>query len=386
MNYYINNTDTDMADNTSFNQKQTINVLVMTGPDSNSIEAYKQNEEGKDIYKGYGLDVFRQLTQKGTNLDDKYTFNINYAPTTKSYDKTIDEVYQGKYDMVIGNYTQTYKRELKVNFTIPLLVDGISVMHMTKQSVIIDHIGHSFITMIKPILILIFVGIIIGIFISIFDSGRMKLTRISGAHKDYKFRLRSILTGVSTMFGEMGFMSENSSKTIKGLFISIIAMTIATVWILFMQAYLTTELIDKKSKENIDMYLHKDGKPILGLKGYNEASTLEQMGGNILFYDNDETMNDLIDIYKKDPSKYNGVVFSYTDLYNHVLNDPSIEMTTGFNKVLTGFIVNEQKTIFLMDFNNSIMAHKESGELEHICNSYISGTENLDVCFLVEGK
>ena len=39
--------------------------------------------------------------------------------------------------------------------------------------------------------------------------------------------MRSIITGIASMFGEMGFVSENASPDLKGLIISVCAMLIA---------------------------------------------------------------------------------------------------------------------------------------------------------------
>ena len=379
-------TDMNMGMNMgmNMNQKQQLNVFVIIGM---GIEATKVQEEGKTIYKGFVLDVFRELTKKGSVLDNKYIFNITYgtSPLDHDYDMMVDEVANGKYDFIIGNFTQTYAREKKVNFSIPLLLEGSTVIHLKQQTDIMTNLEIALITMIKPLIILIGIGLLIGIVIYIFDPDRILYSRIKGGDTMGKFKLRAILTGIATMFGEMGFMSENATPTINGLFISILAMTVATIWILFMQAYLTTELINKKFHRQKNKFLYKDALPLLGLEGYHLAYAVKDKGGNVELVKG-KTIDELIDIYRNNLDKYSGVVVSYAHAYGYVESDPSLELTTGFNRFMTGIIINDKLSTFTTDLNNSIMAYKETRELEHICDKYIKGHEMLQVCSLLEGK
>lgn len=379
------NTNTDMNINRGMgmnvNQKQELNAFCIEGT---GMEARKVEEEGKTIYKGFVLDVFRELTKKGSNLDNKYKFNITYGKVG-SYDKLVEEVAEGKYDFIIGHFTQTYEREKKVNFSIPLILEGSTVVHIKKKSEILTHLETALITMIKPLLILLGAGFLLGVLIYIFDPDRISLTRIKGGDTMGKFRLRSILTGIATMFGEMGFMSENATPSMRGLFFSILAMTIATIWILFMQAYLTSELIEKKSRQDLEKYLSKDALPMLGVKGHNSATAIKNKGGNVELHVG-KTLDELVVFYRENLDKYNGVMTTYAHAYRHVKRDPTLGLTTGFNRFMTGIPVNEKRSIFITDLNNSIMAHKETRELEHICNKYIQGHQMLRVCSLLEGK
>ena len=86
----------------------------------------------------------------------------------------------------------------------------------------------------EMMIFLIVVGIIVGLLLVIIDPKRAKQLSSIRGNKNL-FLIRSLLTGIATMFGEMGYLSENSSLRISGVLFVITIMAFSFVLIMFIQ-------------------------------------------------------------------------------------------------------------------------------------------------------
>ena len=96
------------------------------------------------------------------------------------------------------------------------------------------------------------------------------------------FFYRTVMTSVASMFGEMGYLSENSTPNLKGLFITTLLIILAFLFLIYIQAKLTTSMIEERINKNVSKLTLARGV-ILGHEGYALAKRFESLGGNVKF-------------------------------------------------------------------------------------------------------
>lgn len=356
--------------------KENIKVYVMLGPETSGIvTSFKATHEGKH-YKGFLWDVMREI-QELPQIKDKYDFEFTFSEFGKNnYNQSIKDVQSGKYDIGLGSYIHTTEREKMINYTSPLAIDAIAVFHY-QQTDIINTFKEVLINVSYLIAILIALGILSGLALFFINPNRVSNTR---AKSRKEFFFRSIMTGIATFFGEMGFLSENSTTNIKGIILVIVIMLVAFIYILFLQAEITSRIIKKKSTKGLDKS-DLDNKPILGHQGYAMAKKVESQGANMEYLEG-KTNEEMFDIFKFDKDKYNGIALSYCDGFPYIKIIPNLYATIDFGYEPVSIVINQEKTILLDDINKAILYLRSKGLLQKICVSYFGNIPNVPVCTL----
>lgn len=366
-------------------KKEKINVLVLVGDTSNGLLTHIRKIEESIDYYGFSWDIFKQIKNM-PEIKNKYDFNfINSNFNDMNYDVTINKVNKGLYDLSIGLYIHTNERDNKVLFTKPVLIDDIAVFHFDNNNFyktskyVIKKIS-------KLIIILIVLGFLAGFIIYYFDPNRkLMLNKIN----QKKFLARSLMTGISTFFGEMGYLSENSSPNFKSLAIITVIMLTAFIFIQYMQAKITALVIEKNDNRDLNLKELKE-KPLLGHYGYAMAESLEKIGLKIKYQKN-KSNKELFKEYENNYDKYNGVVISYADGYSFLKEIPGLVVSTNFGNQINSFIVNKQKKHLLLDLNQAITKLRVSGKLREICKNhyfnridgFIETKNNQPICNLL---
>ena len=348
-------------------EKEIIKVFVITGPKTNGTATYESEVNGEKVYSGMAWDVIEAV--KKLPSFKKYKFEYTFSkPGYTNYDEILDGVSTGKYDLGLAIYAQTQAREGKINYTVPLSVDGYALYHYSDTSHF-DIFKDVLFKIWYLILILVILGIISGIILFFIDPARVKATNIKNRKV---FLIRSITTGIATFFGEAGFLFENSSSSIKGLVAITMIMLIAVIFLQFMQAELTSLLIERKMGEGIPDSDLKT-KPAIGHDGYASSTNWEKNGGIVELFKG-KTNVDLLEIYKKNPNKYLGVVLSYYDGYPLKELYPGITASV-FGNILTSLIYNPSKVNFGEDLNKGLLHIRATKELTKICKFYFGSTD-----------
>ena len=358
-------------------KRQLIRVYVLLGPDTDGIVTHIETKNDQTIYKGYIWDMFYKII-KLDQIRKNYKFEFTFSEFGKyNYNQTIEYLKEDKYDIVLGHFKQSFAREKAINFTVPIAIDAISVFHMkriNRLSIFTDILK----SVLWLILILIVVGIISGSVLYYTDYSRSK--RIDSNINNREFLLRSIMTGIASFFGEMGFLSEHTSYTAKGVMVSVIIMMFAFIYTLFIQAEITTKTIEKNKSTTLPTEQLAD-KPILAHKGYAMAKTLEEQGADVTFREK-KTNNDLFDIYIKDHKKYNGIVLSYCDGYPRLVKNSNLTKTIEYGFEPISLAINNRKKRFHEDINKSILYLREMGELKNTCERHYGNIKGVPVCSL----
>ena len=111
--------------------------------------------------KGFDYEVLQEFI-KEYNIDAEIIY-LKSSDQTKTYNGYIKDLADGKYDMLIGNISQTHERSKIINFSQPLSVDIMSIFYKNvSRKTSIKYVYK----MIKTILEVLVIILIIGFFIS----------------------------------------------------------------------------------------------------------------------------------------------------------------------------------------------------------------------------
>lgn len=356
-------------------KKEEIKVFVILGsPDSLVTTTRIKSEQGGYIYYGFGWDIFQNIKRK---LKDKYEFKVTFSDLKdNNHNKFIREVNENKYDIVIGEFFTNNYREKLINFSTPISIDSIGVLHIKKNNPfsvffkILKKIGYK-------ILFLILIGFVFGLLLYFIEKGReYHSERLQGSNR--LRLLRSVVTGISTMFGEMGYLSERSSLSVRGVILITIIMIVAFLFIMYIQGEITSALIKQKS-DNINK--NDSNKTLLGFKGNSSVNKLKRYGFKIIEVQNLNS-DDYIKEYLNNTDKYDGVIFPYCEAYEYLKKHPNLTISIDFGNEPVSFPINENKIKFLEDVNKTITELRDNLELNRICKSYYGDIPFVPVCSL----
>ena len=368
----MNNIEQD----TSF--KETIRVFILVGDsDQYTTRAYKtKDKDGKEIYRGFFYDVWRIVKAK---LDYKYNFVEIYSlPTDSNFNEFVNQTNQGKYDIVIGGFFALEEREKKINFANPIVINANCILHQydkDKLAILKNLLKVSGILLIY----LLVTGIFIGVILWLFDNNRtIFLAQIKNSvNKQQVQFIRSLMTGIAAVYGEMGYLAENTTLSIFSSTLLIIFMTISFILVMFTQGEFTKILLEgqETSKFTID---NLPNKPLLGLKGNAETIKIKRYGAKVDELEN-ITSEELVEKYLNNKDKYAGVILSYIQSFGFAKKYPSLIISSSFGYEPASYVVNPSKKQFLKDVNLIILEARKSLIIKKLCNKYFPDTETF-VC------
>tara|TARA_Y100000389_G_C17441092_1_gene508600 strand:+ start:1101 stop:2216 length:1116 start_codon:yes stop_codon:yes gene_type:complete len=362
--------------NSSF--KETIRVFILVGDsDQYTTRAYKtKDKDGKEIYRGFFYDIWRIIKAK---LDYKYNFVETYSlPTDSNFNEFVNQTNQGKYDIVIGGFFGLEEREKKINYTHALVLNANSILHKydkDKLSILKKLLNVSGIL----VFYMLVTGILIGIILWLFDNSRaIYLNQIQNSINKQKAKfIRSLMTGVAAVYGEMGYLAENASLSTFSTFLIIFLMTVSFILVMFTQGEFTNVLLkgEETGTFNSD---NLSKKPFLGLKGNAETIKLKRYGAKVEEFD-DITSEALVKKYLNNQDKYSGVILSYISCFGFSKKYSGLIISSNFGYEPASYIVNPSKEEFLKDVNLIILQSRKDLIIKNLCNKYYPDTDTF-VC------
>ncbi len=373
---------------TYLRSKQKIKVLIIKDDNPFSDNYHEEKKAG------YHYDVFKMLlSDTSGGLYKNYTYEVYYSdPQNINYDSFVDEVHSGKYDLVVGGFSINESRERKINYSIPLYINRVGILHLNKKNYL-----KNLMTLVKETVklfaFMIVLGIILGgalFYIEPFRNPEYKkIKKESKVKKEKRFR-RHILTMIASIFGEMGNLSENNTLSISGIIFSIICFMIIFQILIVAQARVTTinlKLESQDSTIDFDKINSNDYKPFLAKEGNAESYKLQILRGKPERVEiENSSIENLVTNYSFYENEYDGVVLLYTDAYQYL-----IDKNKNFTFSMEGFglepscwiMKNDPNGIHLLeDVNLLILKHRELGvnsqtdqiqfgHLTKICKQYI---------------
>jgi ABC-type amino acid transport substrate-binding protein len=355
---------------------EIIKVLVVLGEDNDGSATKRMVDAktGNVTYYGFNWDVWKRVSEK---LKGKYDFHTSFTNKyDNNYNSFVEKVYGGEYDIVVGSFFHTAWRETRINYTHPIAIDANAVLHKNEFSVF-GELGRVIWKSSEMLIYLIFIGVIVGLFLVMIDPTRAKKISTIRGNK-HLFLIRSLLTGIATMFGEMGYLSENSSLRLSGVVFVVIVMALSFVLVMFIQGAITRILINQTgsnvTKQNVGY------KRLLGHEGYSVVNKLKRFRANIDVVSN-ITTDQMIQKYLES-EKYDGCVLSYTHGYPYTKKYPDLMLSIDFGYEPVSWVVRQTKKVFNEDVNRELLELTGSTELQRICHSYFGNINAVPVCSL----
>lgn len=368
-----------IAENSNNNNSnlKTINVLVVLGGKHNATTTVRRYDKlSGDYYNtGFVWDVWSKLADR---LEDHYNIKYFYTDPKKNpnYSQIGRDIADGKYDICLGLFKRTKEREKIVNFCAPIMIDANAILHKKNTFDLFQFLG-VFEKIWKHLFILLILGILFGLSLFLFDKKRKQFQLKSRNNSNFYFFLRSIVTGIGAVFGEMGYLLERTSLTTTGIILSIIIVLIAFLVIMYIQGEITSILVNEEletvDEENITT------KPILGEEGYAILEILEQYGAKVIR--KDKSFDEIVDLYLKNPDKYLGIGIAYCEGYKFT-KAYQLDLSIGFGFWNGGFAISSNQNQFRNDVNYEISVLKGTGGLQKICHSYFGDIDKLPTCTL----
>ena len=352
-----------------------INVLVLVGSESEKFTKVhmKQDNDGQMVPDGYNWELFSKVREK---LEKRYKFLVTYSDVSQSdYSKWVEQTASKKYDMVVGAFMKTAQRETAVNFSTPTILDATSILHK-KEDDLLNDVRKIMVKAVHLIGYIIVVGIAMGVLLYFGDPQR------AGRYQNLKgkeFFLRSVITGIASVFGEMGFLSENTSlKSIPGAIITVVMMIVSFLLIMFAQAKITQKMLE------IDSTYHPNNvrdKTFLLFRGDPVKEQFEKYNAKIKEVDSN-TSEELVDYYVEHQKEYDGCILPYADAYFFQRTRSGLTISSDFGYFTSHWIFNKTRTNLLEDVNATLLHLKEGGDLKTMCTSNMGGDWQVPICSL----
>ena len=375
--FEINPDNNNNNNNINNNNKKTIKVIVFIDTQRSGIVAHKKHVGTGEGYEGYAWELF-QKCMVSPSLKNKYKFDIHYTDLGWSnYDQTIKDIEAGKYDIAIAAFYHTENWERVVNLSTPILIDANAIFHIQDDREVITDILNTILLMSKYTIFIIILGIMIGLLLYYGNPKRIKYIRGITQHN---FFIRSMITGVAAMFGEMGFLSENASHTYRGGLIVIVGMFIAYVSLIIIQAKVTSVLVEKRISKGLNKYTMNKGL-ILGHEGEAVGRKIQADGAR-LQYIKDKTTDELMKFYMDNTNKYKGVAISYCEAFHYLEIYHNLEASIGYGYEPSSYAVNRNQVDFLNDLNITLLELRKTRVMEGICKKYFGDIPYIPVCSL----
>ena len=185
------------------------------------------------------------------------------------------------------------------------------------------------------------------------------------------------MTAVAAFFGEMGFLAENTTLSLKGLFIVVIIMTLAFMFVLVLQAQATTFDAELQKRGTLNRK-NIEGKQLLCIKGHATAKKFERLGA-VITYIEDKDLGELIEYYKENKNQFDGITVDSTSGIFYRTNKLKLE-AQGFGLQMTSFVIKKDKPAFLNDVNKEILKLQNSLEQEKVCKGFFTGDDAATLC------
>ena len=379
-----NNNILNMNNGSKDIKKPLIKVHIIVGDNRNSSKIYKYtNQDGENIYSGYYWDVWTLIKEK---LKDKYEFEISYSnDNIIDNDYIIKQTADGIYDLVVGQFFHLKRYENIITYTQPIVLNSTVIIHKKKDDTLTNiatlawSLRHMFYYMVG-------IGLVIGLVLWVLDRGRnfhlLRINKAKNKNKNKMSFIRSLITGVSVMFGELGYLSENAKNSSFSLILLIIICICAFIGYIYIQSTFTRKLL--KIKE--EAYYTSTNIPYnkcLCYKNAAETDKLQRYGIIPKYFDEkDISITDLIKKYQDNSNKYDGVVSNYIDAQYIIKQFSGLTLSNNFGFEPISFIINQNLHKLKEDVNLSILTLRQDLVLDNVCNKYYKNISPF-VCSLV---
>ncbi|RWS26385.1 glutamate receptor: ionotropic kainate 3-like protein 2, partial [Leptotrombidium deliense] len=156
-------------------QNQTIRVTTILNEPYTMLRESADKKGGNERYEGYAVDLIEELSKilqfkyEFKEVDDKAYGSLN--ETTGDWNGMIGEIIRGEADIAIADLTITSKRETAVDFTLPFMNTGISILFRKPTTKVTTLF--SFLSPFSMVVWVYVVGAYVGVSVILFVVGRL---------------------------------------------------------------------------------------------------------------------------------------------------------------------------------------------------------------------
>jgi len=329
--------------------------------------------------KGFEYEILQEFI-KEHNIDAELIY-MKGSEQNKSYNEYIQDLADGKYDMLIGNISQTYERTKIINYSQPLAVDVLSIFHKNvSTSTSINYIYK----MIKTILQVLVIILITGFFIAFIHHST---SNFKTTFKESVWRVWSALLGEPGLGVNPTKFNDNVAKASNlNLGIRAFMIFLSALFGIYLTSLVTSERLADISKnkpfQKLDQII---GKNILVigdrydedlLRRYQKTyefkiTTIKEGDGNDY-----QTLKDYY-LENKEKLKLDGF-FMTSETFFYFNKDNTIEKgDIILEKGLISAAFNKKRTTLLHKFNKTVGYLREKKHVHYLCETYF---KNEDVC------
>lgn len=322
--------------------------------------------------KGFEYEILQEFIKR-YNIDAEFIY-LKASEQKKTYNEHIKDLADGKYDMLIGNISQTYERTKIIDYSQPISVDIMSIFHKNvTRTTSIKYVYK----MIKTILQVLAVILIVGLFISFihYSTSNFKIT-----YKESLWRAWSALLGEPGLgVNPTKFNNNVKTASTSNLAIRASMVFLSALFGIYLTSLVTSErLADISKNKPFQKEEQLIGKNILVignrydedlLKRYQKIydfkiTTIDEISEN--YYD---TLKNYY-LENKEKLKLDGF-FMTAEVFFYFNKDDAIEKgDLILEKGLISAAFNKKNRLLLHKFNKTIGYLREKKHMHYLCETY----------------
>lgn len=311
--------------------------------------------ESKIIYGGFVYEMWTLI--KELNGWNNYVKEVSVEV---DYDKVVMDVYNQKYDMVVGNFWVFRDRVEKVLMSRTLFVTKIVVIFKPKKSRINTILAIGLTYFIVPLVIIILLGIIFGYGLYLIEPRR-------GA-------LSAARTAIASFFGGKGV--ANSTTKISALLYIYIMLAFSYFFHMVLQGFVTTDIMGEMSKNELNAKNIGTSQPLVVSNIYDLGEVMEKHG--VEYKSIDKSIPDIPKVYLANTDKYSGYLSEYEQAKVDIVAYPELRITKdifGFKE--NSIIVTNSRPELKKAIDISIVQMHYNDSIGTICKKYMTKDDAL---------
>jgi ABC-type amino acid transport substrate-binding protein len=300
-----------------------------------------------------------------TKIKELNNLDVEEISLGRDFSGAVKKLQNREFDLIVGNMWVFEDRARIIDYTRPILLNKIMIAYKPQKSklqVYYEIIKEMYLL---PLLSILVVSIILGTVLYYFEPERG--------------RGRAIWTTIASFLGEMGMLFENTRLRIGGMIVAFTIAVVAFYYTLFLQAYATTEMVQKINQKELDEKNIK-GKFFATPKGLSMGKVLAKY--RMRSEDVKIAPNKMADYYLKNTDKYDGYLTTYENMKADIKKHPELVMTEdNFGYEETAFMVGKGNRQLLDLLNIGVTTLQEHNTIKDICSKYF-GEADANLCVL----
>jgi ABC-type amino acid transport substrate-binding protein len=357
--------------NIEMSTKGKLNEPVIVGLLGDNRPFLYKNEAGE--YDGVDMEIWRYIAREN-GYDSQFVY-IN----SPNYDQEVDNLANGKYDILLGNLSITYSRSKEIAFSSIQYLDRNRVVYKYNPRANYYRYIQAFLSRsLMPFSIILFLTVVLGFLLS------------RRRNKAYSISMWETFTA---LLGDSGPHSAKVNiKSVLEVVIAVLILIISFYFTVYLQGATTTDII--RIESNYDKYnslVALKDKSLIVLEGSSQKSHIDRLReevniANVVYKDprkgSDVVSSGIADMYLKNTDKYAGFLVSEEAFASVEDKYPSLKMSSldlGYDEIAIG--VNRNKSALLEGINVSLAKIKDNGLLSSICKKFFTD-DGYTKCFL----